>query len=84
MKVLIAEDSSMHAMILEKICEQVLGAEKVVATNEDDAFILFKNMKFDLVLTDMQMKSKFGGQILCGQIKEISDCPVVLIKGIDE
>lgn len=60
-KVMIAEDDEFNIMVLTDDLKYYLpGVEISLATNGEEAFELFKNQEFDIILMDMQMPKVDG------------------------
>jgi len=81
-RILVAEDNKGIRDIISRFLE-FMGFEVTLACNGIEAFALFVERSFDLVLTDLQMPA-MDRLTLASQIKERSpSTPVILVTGCD-
>jgi CheY-like chemotaxis protein len=81
-RILVVEDNKSVQDILSVIL-RTMGFEVALAKNGLEAFTLFVESSFDLVLTDLQMPMMDGSR-LARLIKEMSpETPVILLTGAD-
>ncbi len=84
-KVLIVDDVEINRMVLEEIIKS-MGCEPVLAENGQKALSLAKEIRPDLVLTDISMPGMNGFE-LCKSLKlnkNTKEIPVIFISAFDE
>lgn len=80
-RVLYVEDDLRLKDVLATLIGRILKAEIVSASNGEEALALFKESKFDLIITDMFMPIMSGIE-LSTEIRKISEkLPIILLSG---
>ena len=78
--ILIAEDDKNIANLIREIAERK-GNTVVITTDGDEAYKVFSNIKFDLIITDLKMP-KLDGMTLIRLIREKNrSVPIIIITG---
>jgi len=83
-KILIVEDESIVAldlsMRLQKEGYEVVG----IASNSDDALVLFTEQKPDLVLMDINIKGNKDGIETAKELKKVQDVPLIFLTAFSQ
>ncbi len=81
-KLLIVDDNIEIRNLIRLSFKRLPKIEVFEATNGEEAFKIFQELKPDIVLSDIMMPGKIDGLVLCKQIKASKqNCPVILISG---
>jgi DNA-binding response OmpR family regulator len=76
--ILVAEDDRNIAKLIKEIIER-RGNSAVIALDGDEAFKVFNNIKFDLIITDLKMP-KIDGMDLIKMVRERNkEIPIIII-----
>jgi CheY-like chemotaxis protein len=78
--ILIAEDDKNIASLIKEIVERK-GHTAAITTDGDEAFKVFCNLKFDLIITDLKMP-KIDGMTFIKQVrKKNKKVPIIIVTG---
>jgi two-component system response regulator FlrC len=78
--ILIAEDDKNIAMLIKEIIERK-GDTAIVTTDGDEAYKVFSNIKFDLIITDLKMPKVDGMSFIRMVRKKNNDIPIIIVTG---
>lgn len=76
LRVLIAEDNPINQVVLQEQLE-LLGCEVFIANDGEEAFAIWDNQVFDLILTDVNMPYKNGYELVEQLRIEGERCPII-------
>jgi len=78
--ILIAEDDKNIARLIKEIVERK-GHTAAITTDGDEAYKVFCNIKFDLIITDLKMP-KVDGMTFIKQVREKNkNVPIIIVTG---
>ena len=78
--ILIVEDDKNIARLIKEIVERK-GYTAAITTDGDEAFKVFCNIKFDLIITDLKMP-KVDGMTFIQQVREKNKkVPIIIVTG---
>ena len=78
-KLLIVDDTLLIRTFFRLTFSKYPDIEVYEAENGSEGFIKFNELNPDIVFSDIMMPGEVDGLILCHKIKEISNCPVILL-----